>query len=124
MAFRILFVIYFSVVAANLGLGASEFSGFAENANQIEKVLLFVATVTFLLQRRIDLWVLAIIGLIALTTFICAILTTYPGFAFDRYFKSGFSLVTVLLLLAGVPEERDRNFLIVMLSLMPLACVG
>jgi O-antigen ligase len=94
------------------------------SANQLHKSLLFAAGVTFLLTRRVDRVILTMIALIIGATAISAGVTDFPYFGIGRYLKSAFSLLSILLLLAGRPTIEDRDFLLRLLAWAPIACVA
>ena len=98
--------------------------GLTDSANQMEKAILFVTGLVFLLTRRIDWRIVIMIALIMIMTAISASITSFPYFTVSRYLKSAFSLVSIFLMLAGQPTIEDRNFMFRLLAWSPIACVG
>jgi len=119
LLFRLLLAVHLAVWLIN-----PEALGIMGSANQLHKSLLFAAGVTFLMTRRVDRVVLLMIALIIGATAVSAFVTAFPDFGMGRYLKSAFSLLSILLLLAGKPTLEDRNFLLRLLAWAPIACVG
>ncbi|MBB3659240.1 O-antigen ligase [Rhizobium sp. BK650] len=119
MIFRFFLGLYFAVILINL-----QSIGLVSSANQIEKSLLFVAGLAFVLTRKVDRFNVICVTLIMLTTVACAFLTSYNQFDLGRYFKSAFSLLSIFMLLLGIPLERDRTFLLRLCAWTPVVCVG
>lgn len=119
MAFRLLLLLFFALVAINLEI----VPGVAK-ANPIEKGVLLICGMAFLATRRIDPRNLLLVALLVFATFVSAVGTAYAGFEFDRYLRGLVSLVVPWLFLAAAPSERDRDFLIAVLAWMPPAVVA
>jgi O-antigen ligase len=115
-AFHVLITIYLAIIVLNLDIISP-----IGNSTPIEKGLLLLCGVVFLLGRKVNLAVLALIGVMALTTMVTAMGTDFYGFSTDRYLRGLISLLTPWLLLAGDPTEEDRDLLIKLFAWMPLA---
>jgi len=117
MIFRTLLSFYLLVIILNLeGLTGA-------NTNPIEKGLLLIVSLVFVMTRRLNITNLGLVFVLVGATILSAVGTQYEGFGLNRYFRGLISLVTPFLLLCAEPTEKDSRRLILLLALSPLAAM-
>ncbi|HEX3754509.1 MAG TPA: O-antigen ligase family protein [Rhizomicrobium sp.] len=115
MLVRALFVPILLIWALNLRwtLGVME-------GNIIEKSLLILTGLAFILTRRLIVSNALLLALMAVVTFLMALLTHNPDFGWDRYSRGLVSLIAPFLFLIAEPTRRDRNFLLQAFAFLPI----
>ncbi|HYE35019.1 O-antigen ligase family protein [Methylocaldum sp.] len=118
MAFRSVFLLAQLVLVINV----EQLLGIA-NANPIEKLLFILAGLLFVFTHRRIQANLALLGLIVLVTFVCALLSEFDAFTWNRYVRSLVSLCAFLLFFTALPEDRDRDFMLLIAAFFPVVSV-
>lgn len=117
MIFRTLISFYLLVIIVNLeGLTGA-------NTNPIEKGLLLICSLVFVMTRRIYVANIGLALALVAATVISAVGTQYSGFGLDRYFRGLISLVTPFLLLCAEPTEKDSKRLLLIFAWAPLVAM-
>jgi hypothetical protein len=118
MAFRRVFLLAQLVLVVNMEV----LLGIA-NANPIEKLLLILAGLFFAFTRQRIQANLVLLGFIVLVTFVCGLLSEFDAFTWNRYARSLVSLCAFLLFFTALPEDRDRDFMLLIAACFPLVSV-
>lgn len=114
MAFRCAFLVAQLVLILNL----ERLLGLA-NANPIEKLFLIIAGLVFALTRKRIPANLVLMGFIILVSFVCGLLSEFDAFSWDRYSRSLVSLSAFLLFFTALPEQRDRELILLIAAFTP-----
>lgn len=118
MAFKAVFLLAQLLLVVNL----ERLLGMA-NANPIEKLFLILAGLVFAFTRPRVQANLVLMGFIVLVTFVCALLSEFDAFSWNRYLRSLVSLSAFLLFLTALPEDRDRDLILLIAAFFPIVSV-
>ncbi|MGX2039523.1 O-antigen ligase family protein [Methylocaldum sp. MU1018] len=118
MAFRRLFLLAQLVLVINMERLLS-----MANANPVEKLFLILAALLFAFTRPRIRANFVLLGFIILVTFVCGLLSEFDAFTWNRYLRSLVSLCAFLLFFTAVPEDRDRDFMLLIAAFIPLVSV-
>lgn len=118
MAFRCAFLLAQLVLILNM----ERLLGMA-NANPVEKLFLILAGLVFALTRKRIPANLGLMGFIILVSFVCGLLSEFDAFSWNRYARSLVSLSAFLLFFTAFPEQRDREYILLIAAFIPTVSV-
>ena len=119
MSFRIAFLFAMLVLSMNVSVAFN-----MEGANQVEKATVLFASVILLMRGTIDRALILPALVIIFATALGAVLTSYPGFEWDLYFRQMVNLLSLLIFLTVLPKEEDRITFLKVMALVPLLQVA
>jgi hypothetical protein len=115
MLFRFVFAAAMVMLSLNISVIFS-----IDKANPLEKGLILAAAVVIAMRGRIEHTLVPGCAIIIGATLLSAVATGYENFSWDIYMRSLVTFVTLLLFLAVIPREDDRDWVLIVLAFTPL----